>query len=182
MIRLLVADVTLLKTDAIAVHVRLRGGQDHSLTIPIPPTARQARQTRPDVVAAIDELLDTHTHAQIADILNARGHTSGEGRPFHRLIVRDIRDTYALRSREQRLRDAGMLTLDEIAAHLGVSTSTVKAWHHAGLLTGHPFNDKNVCLYQPPGPNPPRPKQGSKLSTRRPPTREAVATTTGGAV
>jgi hypothetical protein len=30
------------------------------------------------------------------------GLTSGEGRPLHRLIIRNIRDEYGLRSREQR--------------------------------------------------------------------------------
>ena len=120
------------------------------------------------MLAAIDELLDHHTHAQIAAILNTRGLTSGEGRPFHRLIIRNIRDDYGLRSRKQRLRDAGMLTLTEIAALLGVSTGTIKTWHHAGLITGHPYNDKGQCLYPPPGPNPPARAQGRKLSERRP--------------
>ena len=48
-----------------------------------------------------------------------------------------------------------MLTLTEIATLLGVSTGTIKIWHHAGLITGHPYNDKGQCLYPPPGPNPP---------------------------
>ena len=107
-------------------------------------------------------------HAEIAAILNTRGLTSGEGRPFHQLIIRNIRDDYQLRSREQRLRDAGNLTLAEIAAQLGVSTGTIKTWHHAGLLTGHPYNDKGQCLYPPPGPNPPARAKGRKLSQRRP--------------
>jgi hypothetical protein len=81
-------------------------------------------------------------------------------------MVRNIRDEYGLRSREQRLRDAGLLTLAEIAGRLGVSTGTVKAWYHAGLITGHPFNDKGQCLYPPPGPNPPTRAQGRKLSER----------------
>jgi DNA invertase Pin-like site-specific DNA recombinase len=184
MIRLLITDVTLLKTDHhIAAHVRLRGGQHRSLTLPLPQPGWQLRQTPPHVVAAVDELLTHHTHAQIADILNARGLTSGEGRPFHRLIVRNIRDEYQLPSREQRLRDAGMLTLTEIAQRLGVHPGTVKTWHHAGLITGHTFNDKGQCLYQPPGPHPPTPLQGHKLSQRRPAqTPEDSATTTGGAV
>jgi DNA invertase Pin-like site-specific DNA recombinase len=179
--RLLLTDVTLLKTDTIAVHMRLRGGQQHSLTIPIPPTAWQARQTPPHIVTTIDQLLDHHTHAEIAAILNNRGLTTGEGHAFHRLIVRDIRDHYQLPSREQRLRDTGMLTLTQTAEQLGVHPSTVKTWHHAGLLTGHPFNDKGECLYQP-GDHPPTPKQGSKLSSRHRPTPEAIATSTGGAV
>ena len=110
--RLLLTDVTVTRTrDTITAHVRLPGGQHHTLTMPVPPTAAQMRKTPAAAVTAIDELLDHHTHAQIAGILNDRGLTSGEGRPFHPLIVRNIRDDYRLRSREQRLRDAGMLTL-----------------------------------------------------------------------
>ena len=51
---------------------------------PRPQTGWAIRQTPPQVIAAIDELLDHHTHAEIAAILNHRGLTSGEGRPFHR--------------------------------------------------------------------------------------------------
>jgi len=184
MIRLLITDVTLLKTTTnITVQIRMRGGQDRTLTLPLPQPGWQLRQTPPEVVAAVDQLLDHHTHAQIADILNARGLASGEGRPFHRLMIRNIRDNYHLRSREHRLRDAGMLTLTETAQRLGVHPGTVKIWHHAGLITGHPFNDKGQCLYQPPDQNPPTPMQGHKLSQRRPAqTPDDRATTTGGAV
>jgi DNA invertase Pin-like site-specific DNA recombinase len=174
--RLLLTDVTITRTrDTITAHVRLPGGQHHTLTMPVPPTAAQMRKTPAAAVAAIDELLDRHTHAQIAGILNNRGLTSGEGRPFHPLIVRNIRDDYGLRSHEQRLRDAGMLTLAEIATLLGVSTGTVKSWYHAGLITGHPCNDKGQCLYPPPGENPPARAQGRKLSERRPARHPAPA-------
>jgi DNA invertase Pin-like site-specific DNA recombinase len=166
--RLLLTDVTVTRTsDTITAHIRLAGGQHHTLTLPAPRPGWAIRQTPPQVIAAIDELLDHHTHADIAAILNQRGLTSGEGRPFHPLIIRNIRDDYQLRSRQQRLRDAGMLTLTQIAAQLGVSTGTIKIWHHAGLLTAHPYNDKGQCLYPPPGPNPPARAQGRKLTQRR---------------
>ena len=129
----------------------------------------------PSPVLEVDELLDHHTHAQIAGILNDRGLTSGEGRPFHRLIIRNIRDEYRLRSREQRLRDHGMLTLAEMASRLGMPAKTVKIWYHAGLITGHPYNDKGQCLYPPPGPNPPTRAQGRKLSEQRPSRHTAPA-------
>jgi hypothetical protein len=61
-----------------------------------------------------------------------------------------------------------MLTLTQMADCLGVPAKTVKIRHHAGLITGHPFNDKGECLYPPPGPNPPIRAQGRKLSERRP--------------
>ena len=163
MARLLIDDVTMTKTrDSITCTSACAAGSPHP-DHPVPPPA-EIRKTPAAAVTAIDELLDQHTHAQIAGILNTRGLTSGEGRPFHRLMVRNIRDEYELRSREQRLRDAGLLTLTQTAALLGVSTGTVKAWHHAGLITGHPYNDKGQCLYPPPGPNPPTRTQGRKLS------------------
>ncbi len=165
--RLLLTDVTVTRTpNQITAHLRLRGGQHHTLTLPLPKTAWELRQTPPATVTEIDQLLDHHTHAEIADILNQRGLTSGDGRPFHALIVRNIRDHYQLPSREQRLRATGLIPLAEIATRLGVSTATIKNWYHAGLVGGQRYNDKNEVLYNPPGPNPPTPHQGRRLTTR----------------
>jgi hypothetical protein len=181
MARLLITDVTVTKTnDTITCHTRLRGGQNHTLTLPTLKPAWLLRKTPPHVVTAVDELLDHHTHAEIADILNDRGLTSGERRPFHKLTVRNIRDHYQLRSREQRLREAGLLTLPEMATALGVSTGTVKTWRDAGLVSGHRYNDKGQMLYQPPGPNPPTPHHGHPaLTQRRPAQTPQPAATTG---
>ena len=63
-----------------------------------------------------------------------------------------------------RLRKAGMLTVKEMAALLGVTPQWVKIWHRHGLVCGHACNDKNDCLYEHPGDNPPRKAQGVKLS------------------
>ena len=60
-----------------------------------------------------------------------------------------------------------MLTLDEMADLLGVSTSTVKTWRNHGLLRAHAYTDKNECLYEHPGDDPPAKTQGRKLSERR---------------
>jgi DNA invertase Pin-like site-specific DNA recombinase len=167
MVRLLLEDVTLTKGDEIAAGVRFRGGATRSLTVPLAQPAWQLRQTSAQVVAEIDALLDNHTEGQIARILNARGHLSGEGRPFHAVIVQNIRRDYGLKTRYERLCGAGMLTLDEIADRLGVTTRTVKIWRDRGLLRAHPYNDRNECLYEHPGDDPPVKKQGSKLSKRQ---------------
>jgi hypothetical protein len=42
------------------------------------------------------------------------------------------------------------LTLQEMADTLQVTTTTVKRWLQRGLLRGHPYSDKNECLYEPP--------------------------------
>jgi DNA invertase Pin-like site-specific DNA recombinase len=166
--RLLLTDVTVTRTsDTITAHIRLAGGQTRTLTLPVPEPAWKIRQTKASTIAEIDKLLDHHTCAETAAILRSRGLANGEGRPFTVTMIQRVIRTYQLPSRRQRLLDAGMLTLTEIAAQLDVSTGTIKIWHHAGLLTGHPYNDKGQCLYPPPGPNPPARAQGRKLSQRR---------------
>ncbi|MDT2009917.1 recombinase family protein [Rhodococcus opacus] len=170
MVRLLVADVTLHKTDRIHLHVRFRGGQTHSLTVAIPPKAWQLRQTHPDTLAALDRLLDTCTDAETADALNAAGHRSGEGKAFTARIVLHARRSNNLPSHADRLRAKGLLTNTELATRLGVHPSTIKSWTHAGILNSHKANDKNVRLYEPPTPGDPRltTRQGSPLRKRVP--------------
>ena len=167
MVRLLIEDVTLIKRDEITVHVRFKGGATQTLSLPLPPSAWQMRQTPQQIVAKINRLLDSHTDGQIASILNDRGHVSGEGKAFNRFIVQKIRRKYNLASRYQRLRDAGLLTIQEVADMLHVHEQTIKTWRDHGLLLAVPFNDKNECLYPHPGPNSPVKQQGTKLSERR---------------
>jgi DNA invertase Pin-like site-specific DNA recombinase len=151
MVRLLLEDVTLTKGDEVAAGVRFRGGATRRLSVPLAQPAWQLRQTSTQAVAAIDALLDDHTEGEIARILNERGHLSGEGRPFHAVIVQNIRRAYGLKSRHDRLREAGMLTVGEVAKILGVAKPTVRTWRRAGLLHAHAVNDKNECLYEPLG-------------------------------
>jgi DNA-binding CsgD family transcriptional regulator len=155
--RLLLSDVTVSRTgDTITAHVRLAGGRHHTLTVPVPKKSWELRQTSPDVVTEIDRLLDQHTTGEIADILNAAGHTSGTGQPFHHKIIDNIIHDYRLHTRRRRLREQGLRTLAETAQTLGVQAHTVKAWRRAGIVSAQRYNDKGEYLYHPIDPeNPP---------------------------
>ena len=74
---------------------------------------------------------------------------------------------YGLKSRFTRLREQGMLTLDEMAQRLDICTTQVKTWRAAGLLRAHLCNDKHEYLYEDPGPDPPQKARGVRLSKRR---------------
>ena len=167
MVRLLIEDVTLTRGEEVAVGIRFRGGATRSLTLPLEQAAWQLRQTSSQVIAEIDSLLDNYTEGQIARILKERGHVSGEGKQFHATMVQRLRRDYSLKKRYDRLRDAGMLTLEEVATLLDVSTQTVKIWRRHDLLRAHAYNDKNECLYEHPGEDPPVKAQGRKLAQRR---------------
>jgi hypothetical protein len=167
--RLLITDVTLTRIDQRTVaQVRLTGGQHHCLALPTPLGKAKSWQTHPDTVALVDELLDHHTHREIANILNERGLRSGKGHPFTDLLVRDIRDNYQLTHRYQRLRDRGLLSFTEYANAIGVSETTVKIWRRVGLIEGIAYDSKNGYLFHPPGPDHPAPEiaQGIKFSDR----------------
>jgi hypothetical protein len=131
-VALLIEDVTLVKADRIAIHVRFRGGKTTSLTIDKPKPIALIRKTLPEVVRAVDELLETCTDRQAAARLNEL-----------------IRRAYHLKSRFERLRERGMLTGDELAKLLGVCTTTVHQWGRAGLLRRHLYGNNGRCLYEP---------------------------------
>jgi len=155
MARLLIEDVTLLKAQQITAHVRFRGGATQTLVMPLPLPAWALRQTSPEVIAEVDRLLDEHTEAEIARILTERGFRSGMGKSINPLMVWRVRRHYGLKSRYQRLRERGMLTLSEAAKALGVSTATAKAWRRVGLVRAHAYDDKGQYVYDPPGPDAP---------------------------
>ena len=167
MVRLLIEDVTLIKRRDITLQVRFKGGATQTLTLPPPLRAWELRMIAPEVIAEIDRLLDQHTEGQIAVILNERGLRTTDGKPFHCRIVARIRRAYRLKTRYDRLRAAGMLTLAEMAKLLGTTIGTVKQWGRHGLLLRHIYSDKSEFLYAHPGDNPPTKSQGSKLSQRR---------------
>jgi len=127
LIRLLVTDVTLLKDDDhISAHVRLPGGVAHSLSVPRPLTAWEAHTTPEATLAIIDELLADHTYDEAAKILNEQGVTGGWGKPFTVPSLTALCRAHNIPNLRERLRAAGMLTLDETAADLGVTTQTIK--------------------------------------------------------
>lgn len=156
LLRLLIEDVTLLKAKQIHVHVRFRGGKTRSLNLPLPQSSWQLRQTDQRVIDEIDRLLEHYTDRQIAERLNEQGLLSGWKHVFHHGIIARLRRDYHLKSRYERLREAGMLTKEEMAQRLNIQPSTVKRWRQQGKLKAHAYSERSEYLYEPPGDNPPQ--------------------------
>jgi hypothetical protein len=72
----------------------------------------------------------------------------GESFSPKRVIV--VRDAYKLRSHFERLRQRRMLTGDQIAPQLGVSSTTVPQLGRYGVLTRYLYGNNHRCLYEPP--------------------------------
>jgi DNA invertase Pin-like site-specific DNA recombinase len=166
-VRLLIEDVTLIKGECITAHIRFKGGATQSRTVSVPQPSWKTWLTNPDVMAKIDQLLDSHTEGEIAAILNDQNLRSGQGCQFTLRLVNQLRRAYRLKPRFDRLREKGMLTVKEIAKELGVCTATVNDWRRSGLLKATMYNDRHQCLYEPPGKAAPRKLQGIKYSDPR---------------
>jgi DNA invertase Pin-like site-specific DNA recombinase len=148
-VRLLIEDVTVQKTDSIMAHIRFKGGATRTLAVPLPPPFAQSRLTPSDTLAAIDRLLDTATDAEVAAQLNAQGYRTFVGLPFQATHVSQLRRAHGLKDRWTRLREAGLRTAAEVATQLGVTAQTVWHWYHRGWIAGVRYNERGTCLFVP---------------------------------
>ena len=145
MARLLLEDATLRRDQDLCVQLRFRGGATQELHVALP-----LRKTQPELITEIDRLLDHHTEAEIAQLLNQRGCHSGAGHPFTRTTVRGLRYAHHLKSRGTRLQAQGLLTANELASMIGLPARGVKDWREAGLIRGVRLGERNEYMYYQP--------------------------------
>ena len=150
LIRHLINDVTLIKAgEHITAHVRFAGGQTDTINVPRPLRAWETHTTPPETLTIIDELLAEHTHDEAVAILNARGLTGGWRTPFTVASLTALCKAHGIPALRERLRAQGMLTVEETARQLGVSTDTVATWRRQGLLTARRVDGRRSHLYHP---------------------------------
>jgi hypothetical protein len=151
MLALLIEDVTLIKADVITAHVRFRGGQTRTLTFARPKPIAQIRKTKPELIAEIDRLLETHSDAEVAASINQQGHRSWKGECFTIAKIIKLRHVYRLQSHTVRLQARGLLSSTELAKRMGVSPSTINAWGRQRLLNRRVCENGHRCVYELPG-------------------------------
>jgi DNA invertase Pin-like site-specific DNA recombinase len=154
MLALLIEDITIVAdSKEITAGIRWRGGRTHSIRVARSLPIAQVRKTRPQVVIALDQLLDSCTDSQAAERLNEMGYRNWRQEPFTYLKVRRVRREYRLKSRYERLRARGLLTGEEVAQRLGICKATVSEWANRGMLQREIYGGPSHCLYVMPEPD-----------------------------
>ena len=146
----------------ITADLRLPGGQQHHLTVlghgPPGNSTTPPASTR----TVIDDLLAEHPADEAVTILNQRGLTGGWGNRSPPLCR-----AHKVPSLRQRLRGAGMLTLEEIADQLDATPETIHDWPPRAH---HPPSDASTAAApasltrlspRPKRPRPARPQPGN---------------------
>ena len=168
MLRLLIEDVTLIRSEKVTVKVRFRGGAMKSFDLPLPKSVSQLRKTDPALITEIDQLLNHHNDGEVAQILKKEGRKTGTAQLFNSKFVSYIRRTYKLKSRYERLREQGFLNLNEISKILQVSETTCSIWARKQILKFHRYNNKGERLFDIPGRDViDRLKKGNQMGRRK---------------
>ena len=147
LVRSLVADVTLRSEPAgarLRIGIRWRSGAVEEVVTHRWKSAVESRRTSADVVALVARLAPERSDAEIADVLNAEGRTTGTGRPFDVEAVRWVRFAHRIRSRP--LLAPGELTVEQVAAHLGISAGAVYYWIDHGQLDARRGPAGRLCV------------------------------------
>lgn len=150
--RLIIEDVTVVKNDNIQVKIRFKGGATKELTVPCLQGGWENWKTPDTLVREVDMLLDDHTYGEIAAIFNQRDLVTGLGNEYNSRRIRLIQRYYGLKSRLVRLRQAGLLTMDEIAERLGITKRRVRDLRSKGRLPvgKRKLSDAGDFMYEPP--------------------------------
>ncbi|WP_271190277.1 hypothetical protein [Dactylosporangium matsuzakiense] len=145
LLRSLVADVTLLpEPDAqtMRIGVRWHTGATDELAVARPGPGRT-----PD--AAL-ELIRRHgatrTSAEIADLLNAEGLTTGKGKPFTAGGVARVRDAYKIFGPRTVAVQACEVSVKQAAAELGIPADAVYNWLRLGQVPARRDPSGRWCI------------------------------------
>ena len=151
MLRLMIQDVTLLRGDDIHIGIRWKGGATSELHLPIPLSMWDLRRTPKAVLDRIADLAKQNSDEQIAEILNREKLPSGSGLPFNWIRVAHLRVAKRIPGYYDHLRQAGMVTCEEIMKKTGVGRGTICKWRRAGVLRAIRYSRKR-WLYDFPSP------------------------------
>jgi excisionase family DNA binding protein len=118
------------------IEIAWEGGARSQLSVPLIRRGPEGKRTDEDTVELIRALAVHHPDQQIAAILNKQGRRTGTGLPFNQARVKGIRQRAGIPAAPPPDPDGKVVTIQQAAAELSVSTATIYRWLKAGLLPG----------------------------------------------
>jgi excisionase family DNA binding protein len=118
------------------IEIAWEGGARTELEIALARRGPESKRTPEHTVELIRRLAAHHPDRQIAAILNKQGRRTGTGRVFTEPRVKYVRNQNGIPAAPPPDPDSGLFTVEQAAAQLGVTTTTIYRWLRAGLLPG----------------------------------------------
>jgi excisionase family DNA binding protein len=118
------------------VEIAWEGGARSELQVKLNARGPETRRLGEDTIELIRRLAEHHTDQQIAAILSRQGYRTGTGLPFTEARVRGARFRAGIPAAPPPDPESQLVTIQQAAAALNVSTHTVRRWLDHGLLPG----------------------------------------------
>jgi len=147
LLRTLITDITLLPEtdrDKVRIGVHWHTGATDEITVARTTHPGTAKRSPSPAVAMITRLGPNTPTTELAEMLNAAGHTTGTGAPFDVKAVRWIRHAYHIPAPNPYA--DGEISVAEAAARLGCSTSVVYDWIKTGKLGARRGTGTRLCI------------------------------------
>jgi predicted DNA-binding transcriptional regulator AlpA len=139
LLRTLISEVIVVVHDAprrAAVEIIWEGGARTELMVPLVQRGPESIRTDEDTIELIRRLAAHHPDYQIAAILSKQGRLTGTGLPFTAPRVKQTRERHRIPAAPPPDPDSNLFTIEQAAAELGVTNTTIYRWLRAGLLPG----------------------------------------------
>ena len=150
MLRLLIEDVTLKNDDKkIIANIRFRGGRSKTLLIDKKLPMFKARKISDKIISEVDELTEDYAPSEVAAILNKKGYLLWNGSMFAYRSIRYIIRVNKIKSRYQRLKEKGCLTLKEKMLEMNSSQKQIMQMRNEEKIVFYKVTDRNEYLYEP---------------------------------
>jgi DNA invertase Pin-like site-specific DNA recombinase len=147
LLRTLIADVTLLpepEQDKVRIGIRWHTGAHDELRVHRATHPGTAKRSPSPAVELVRELGPTTPTHELADILNAKGFTTGTGREFDIKAVQWIRHAYDIPAPATYA--AGEISVAAAAERLGCSTGVIYYWIENALLHARRGSGNRHCI------------------------------------
>lgn len=118
------------------VEIAWEGGARTELQVKLNRRGPERRRLAEDTVELIRRLAEHQPDHQIAAILSRQGRLTGTGLPFTEARVRSARQRAGIPAAPPPDPASELVTIDQAAKELEVSTATVRRWLRDGLLPG----------------------------------------------
>lgn len=149
-VRLVISDITVLKTACLTAHLRFVGGAIRTIEVALPPPFAQSRLTPVQTLKEIDRLLNEYRDSEVAEQLNKVGYKTFVGLPFKTSHVSALRRKHGLKDFYSRKLEEGWLSAEAIAKQLNVTTATIYRWRQRKLLEAVKYDERGTCLFRLP--------------------------------
>ncbi len=112
------------------------GGARSDLRVPLARRGPERHRTSEETVELVRRLAVYHPDHQIAAILNKQGRKTGTGLAFNETRVKSLRQRAGIAAAPAPTPAGEVVSIDEAASQLAVSTATIRRWLKEGLLPG----------------------------------------------